>query len=114
MGTWCCQDYLVGIIISFIRPYQGRVQKQKDPVWEGGWTEWMAGLEGRLKSKRDCMAREGGPGVVDLLFIYVISTNTTVNFDLINRCRSITLFLINPLNEILILSALVFRNVWVS
>ena len=25
MGTWCCQDYLVGIIISFILPYQGKI-----------------------------------------------------------------------------------------
>ena len=24
--TWCCQDYLVGIIISFILPYQGKIR----------------------------------------------------------------------------------------
>ena len=31
-----------------------------DPVREGDWTEWTAGLEEKLKAKRDCRAREGG------------------------------------------------------
>ena len=41
-----------------------RGHQRQDPVREADWTQWMAGLEDRLKARRDWRAMEGGP-VVD-------------------------------------------------